>query len=297
MKTKLCIIICLFLCLVSCTQSKQKGLFVSLLQDWQGKEIVIPDSMCTIQGSRYLLDVFTYEYRILNYVDSVGCLSCNLRFQEWNILLKDFQDKKCEVMPLFVFYPGNLEKVKELQALAKRFSVYFPIVIDTLDLVNHLNKFPDDARFHTFLLDKNNKVLAVGNPVLNPHVKDLYFKIMQSEETLKINSRDKQVQTSVSLEATAFSIGDFSWQEERQGTFRLKNTGEKPLVIQDVITSCGCLTVDYSQEPVLPGKEAVIGVTYKADSPGYFNKVMTVYCNTEDAPIRLRVSGNALEKG
>ena len=198
-------------------------------------------------------------------------------------------------MPLFVFYPGNLEKVKELQALAKRFSVYFPIVIDTLDLVNHLNKFPDDARFHTFLLDKNNKVLAVGNPVLNPHVKDLYFKIMQSEETLKINSRDKQVQTSVSLEATAFSIGDFSWQEERQGTFRLKNTGEKPLVIQDVITSCGCLTVDYPQEPVQPGKEAVIGVTYKADSPGYFNKVVTVYCNVEDSPIKLRVSGNAVK--
>lgn len=146
--------------------------------------------------------------------------------------------------------------------------------------------------FQTFLLDKDNKVLAIGNPVLNPAVKELYLKIIQGKP-LQDDSKDKQVMTTVSLEATALSMGDFAWQEEQQGTFRLKNTGEKPLVIQDVITSCGCLTVDYSQEPVLPGKEAVIGVTYKADSPGYFNKVVTVYCNVEDSPIRLRVNGNA----
>ena len=137
--------------------------------------------------------------------------------------------------------------------------------------------------FQTFLLDKDNKVLAIGNPVLNPAVKELYLKIIQGKP-LQDDSKDKQVMTTVSLEATALSMGDFAWQEERQGIFRLK---------KDVITSCGCLTVDYPQEPVMPGKEAVIGVTYKADSPGYFNKVVTVYCNAEDSPIRLRVNGNA----
>ena len=148
--------------------------------------------------------------------------------------------------------------------------------------------------FQTFLLDKDNKVLAIGNPVLNPAVKELYLKIIQGKP-LQDDSKDKQVMTTVSLEATALSMGDFARQEERQGTFRLKNTGEKPLVIQDVVTSCGCLTVDYPQEPVQSGKETVIGVTYKADSPGYFNKVMTVYCNVEDSPIKLRVSGNAVK--
>ena len=90
-------------------------------------------------------------------------------------------------------------------------------------------------------------------------------------------------------------MGDFAWQKKQQDTFKLKNTGEKPLVIQDVITSCGCLTVDYPQEPVQPGKEAVLRMTYKADNPGHFNKVVTVYCNAENSPIKLRVSGNAME--
>ena len=289
-------VLCFFLSIVSCSQSEQKEQVITLLQEWQGNRIVIPDSMYTIQGNRYFVDTALYRYRILNYVDSVGCLSCNLKLQEWNMLSKEFQDKNCQVTPLFVFYPGNVAKIREIRTLAKNNKTDFPIIIDTLNVINRLNKFPEDTRFHTYLLDKDNKVLAIGNPVLNPAVKELYLKIIQGK-TLQDDSEGKKVVTSVSLEATALSMGDFSWQEERQGTFRLKNTGEKPLVIQDIVTSCGCLTVDYPQEPVQSGKETVIGVTYKADSPGYFNKVMTVYCNVEDSPIRLRVSGNALEKG
>ncbi|MCL1616074.1 DUF1573 domain-containing protein [Bacteroides sp. ET71] len=289
-------VLCFFLSIVSCSQSEQKEQVITLLQEWQGKRIVIPDSMYTIQGNRYFVDTALYRYRILNYVDSVGCLSCNLKLQEWNMLSKEFQDKNCQVTPLFVFYPGNVAKIREIRTLAKNNKTDFPIIIDTLNVINRLNKFPEDTRFHTYLLDKDNKVLAIGNPVLNPAVKELYLKIIQGK-TLQDDSEGKKVVTSVSLEATALSMGDFSWQEERQGTFRLKNTGEKPLVIQDIVTSCGCLTVDYSQEPVMPGKEAVLRVTYKADSPGYFNKVVTVYCNAENSPIRLRVSGNALEKG
>ena len=285
-------VLCFFLSIVSCSQSEQKELVITLLQEWQGKRIVIPDSMYTIQGNRYFVDTALYRYRILNYVDSVGCLSCNLKLQEWNMLSKEFQDKNCQVIPLFVFYPGNVAKIREIRTLAKNNKTDFPIIIDTLNVINRLNKFPEDTRFHTYLLDKDNKVLAIGNPVLNPAVKELYLKIIQGK-TLQDESEDKLIMTTVSLESTVLSMGDFSWQEERQGTFRLKNTGEKPLVIQDVVTSCGCLTVDYSQEPVQPGKEAVIGVTYKADSPGYFNKVVTVYCNVEDSPIKLRVKGEA----
>ena len=293
MKTKLCIIIGIFLCLVSCNQSRQEASLISLLQDWQGKEIVIPDSMCTIKGSRNVADAFSYEYRILNYVDSAGCLSCNLRFREWNILLKEFQDSKCQVMPLFVFYTKNERKIKEIQALAKRFSVYFPIVVDTLDAVNNLNEFPDDARFHTFLLNKDNKVLAAGNPVLNPHIKDLYLKIMQNGGTFERDSKDRQVQTTVSLDTTTISLGKFPWQEEQQATFKLKNTGDELLVIHDVVTSCGCLQVDYSQEPVRPGKEAVLRLTYKADYAGYVSKTVQVYCNAEDSPVKFWVKGEA----
>ena len=274
-------------CLSSCN-SEDKNVFKQLVQEWDGKVLSFPSQSVFTSLGKDTVDFFpNATYKIVSYVDSVGCMSCKLQLYKW----KDFINRLQDVPVLFYMHP---KKVDELQYILEKNFFDYPVCIDVNDSLNKLNHFPTEMEFQTFLLDKNNKVVAMGNPVLNPKVKELYLKIIQGKP-LQDDSKDKQVVTTVSLESTVLSMGDFAWQEERQGTFRLKNTGEKPLVIQDVVTSCGCLTVDYSQEPVMPGKEAVIGVTYKADSPGYFNKVVTVYCNTEDAPIKLRVLGNAVD--
>ena len=89
------------------------------------------------------------------------------------------------------------------------------------------------------------------------------------------------------------SLGRFDWQEEQKATFILKNVGDKPLVIQDVATSCGCTTVAYSKEPALPGKEIALEVVYKSEHPEHFDKTITVYCNTENSPLVLKISGDA----
>ena len=88
-------------------------------------------------------------------------------------------------------------------------------------------------------------------------------------------------------------MGKFDWQQEQTATFTVANTGDKPLAIEMVDTSCGCITVDYNQEPVRPDGSVALHVTYKAEQPEYFSKTVTVYCNAEGAPIRLTVSGNA----
>lgn len=274
-------------CLSSCN-SEDKNVFKQLVQEWDGKVLSFPSQSVFTSLGKDTVDFFpNATYKIVSYVDSVGCMSCKLQLYKW----KDFINRLQDVPVLFYMHP---KKVDELQYILEKNFFDYPVCIDVNDSLNKLNHFPTEMEFQTFLLDKNNKVVAMGNPVLNPKVKELYLKIIQGKP-LRDESEDKQIVTTVSLESTVLSMGDFAWQEERQGIFRLKNTGEKPLVIQDVITSCGCLTVDYPQEPVMPGKEAVLRVTYKADSPGYFNKVMTVYCNTEDAPIKLWVSGNAVK--
>ena len=122
------------------------------------------------------------------------------------------------VQVLLYLCPKN---VNELEVMLKRTDFEYPICLDMADSLNTLNHFPSNMAFQTFLLDKDNKVLAIGNPVLNPAVKELYLKIIQGKP-LQDDSEDKQVMTTVSLEATALSMGDFAWQEERQGTFRLK---------------------------------------------------------------------------
>ena len=280
---------------LSCMDSTRPQI-ADIVEEWYGKTLSLPSNLKFVLYDKEVTSLLQnkWDYAVVSYTDSIGCTSCKLQLNRWKDLINVFDSLYSQkVTFIFVMHPFDR---KELVQLLKEYQFDYPVCIDEDNLFDKRNHVPKNNMFQTFLLDKNSEILAIGNPVLNPKVKTLYQEIIQGG-SLQDDSEDKQVMTTVSLEATVFSMGDFAWQEERQGTFRLKNTGEKPLVIQDVVTSCGCLTVDYPQEPMQPGKEAVLRMTYKADSPGHFNKAVTVYCNAEDSPIRLRVSGNALEKG
>ena len=50
----------------------------------------------------------------------------------------------------------------------------FPFVYDPTGLFLTVNDLPDDNRFHSFLLDRNNKILLVGNPLGNDNLWELY---------------------------------------------------------------------------------------------------------------------------
>lgn len=97
----------------------------------------------------------------------------------------------------------------------------------------------------------------------------------------------------IAVSATTINLGEFSSEQSQSCIFTLYNTGENMLVINDVVTSCGCTSVEYSKEPVSPGKSLDIIVTYKADHPEHFNKTITVYCNSSASPLRLKIMGNA----
>ena len=146
--------------------------------------------------------------------------------------------------------------------------------------------------FQTFLLDKDNKVVAIGNPIHNSKVKELYLKTIQGEK-VEQDKGTEVMKTKINIDKISISLGHFDWQKEQKATFTLKNTGNKPLVVQDVNTSCGCTSVSYSKEPVQPSGELKLEVTYKAKHPEHFNKTITVYCNMESSPLVLKIMGDA----
>ncbi|MBQ3610059.1 MAG: DUF1573 domain-containing protein [Bacteroidaceae bacterium] len=143
--------------------------------------------------------------------------------------------------------------------------------------------------FQTFLLDKENKVVAIGNPVLNPKVRELYVRLIAGNEGTKSST----TQTQVSVSQTVVDFGKFPMHEKKEHSFALINTGNNVLAVQDVITSCGCTKAEYSKEPVRPGGTLEVKVIYEADEPGRFNKSITVYCNAEKSPLQLTIRGLA----
>lgn len=280
-----CLIIPFFL--GSCQENTK---IENVLTEWLGKEILYPQGTAIIvwNGTNFAKEQI--KYKVFVYTDSSGCLSCKLNLTGWKrfILLTDSVASE-EVQFLFVFQPIRLN---ELKMLLKSESFSYPIFVDMDGNFNKLNHFPSDINYQTFLLDKDNKVLAIGNPVLNPKVKDLYLRIIRGESPQAPSDAGTPV-TTVSVSSTEADLGTFPWQEPRTCTFTLRNTGDRPLVIHDVTTSCGCLTVDYPEEPARPGEELTLRAHYRADSRGTVLKSMQVYCNAQGSPLRLRVTGTA----
>ena len=279
--------------LCSCQDSHKKHL-THLVNKWENKEILFPTNSVFIIKGKDTVDFTPFirqsHYKILTYVDSTGCTSCKLKLYDWKWLIQEFDSLKKKVA--FLFYYHTKDKAKLLYFLQYE-NFNYPACIDDKDSLNILNRFPTETMFQTFLLDQENKVIAIGNPIHNHKVKELYLKIIKGEAP-SIDAKQAKPMTSVTIDQTAIDMGTFSWQKGQTASFTLINTGDKPLVIEAVGTSCGCVTVEYPKEPVRPGGHATLQVTYKADQPEHFLKTGTVYCNAEESPIKLEVSGNAI---
>ena len=96
---------------------------------------------------------------------------------------------------------------------------------------------------------------------------------------------------------------DFGVIKEEDGrvshVFTFKNVTEGPLTIKNVRASCGCTTPAWSREPIAPGAEAQITVTYNASGrPGAFHKSVTVTLSngTEDITQVLFIKGKVTPK-
>lgn len=72
-----------------------------------------------------------------------------------------------------------------------------------------------------------------------------------------------------------------------------KNLGVVSLTVENIVTSCGCTSVEYSRRPVSLKDSLVIKIKYKAESPGYFNKDIAIYCNVLSSPVYVKLSGKA----
>lgn len=283
----------LILIFTACKESEHQYL-TRMVAEWENKQIQFPSNiqLTDLSGTNTSFDSIKCKYTIVTYIDSIGCLSCKLKLTEWKLFIEQLNSKVPNtVRILLAFYSANKQEIKYL---LKRDSFNYPVFFDEHDSLNKLNGFPMKESFRSFLLGENSKVVAIGNPVHNPKIKDLYLKIIQDEE-IGQEDTNKKIQTEVSIDKTSFSFGKFDWKEEQKTTFTLKNVGNKPLFIQEVTTSCGCTTVTYSKEPVRPGKETIFEVGYKAEDPGYFNKTITVYCNAKISPLTLKISGSANE--
>ena len=81
-------------------------------------------------------------------------------------------------------------------------------------------------------------------------------------------------------------------------TFEFKNTGNAPLIITNVQSTCGCTVPSKPTEPIMPGKTGKIDVKYNM-APGPIRKTITVESNAsnyEGGRIPLKIKGEVIVK-
>ncbi|WP_294619655.1 hypothetical protein [uncultured Bacteroides sp.] len=176
--------IILLVCLFGCKRVNVHDEAVQLMKEWSGKEIIFPDSLkFTLFGNDFVCDTIPIaEYKIVTYIDSLGCASCKLRLSSWMELIQQLNA---------MFYLHPLDS-RSLKAILRRDNFNYPVCMDKDDQLNKLNRFSSMLDFQTFLLDKNNRVVAVGKPVHNPKVKELYLNILNPSKEKKVD-RNTQV--------------------------------------------------------------------------------------------------------
>jgi len=78
--------------------------------------------------------------------------------------------------------------------------------------------------------------------------------------------------------------------------FEFTNTGNAPLVISDVTSSCGCTIPKKPESPIQPGENGEIEVKYNTELVGPIRKTVSVYSNAGESPKSLKIKGRIVEK-
>lgn len=78
--------------------------------------------------------------------------------------------------------------------------------------------------------------------------------------------------------------------------FKFENTGDQPLILHNVTSSCGCTVPEWPKEPIDKGEKGVIKVKYNTKRAGSFQKSVSVYSNSPNSPLVLRIKGTVKEK-
>lgn len=95
----------------------------------------------------------------------------------------------------------------------------------------------------------------------------------------------------IEFEKKTVDFGTLKVGDVKVVTITYKNIGKKPLILDDVISSCDCTEVEWSKAPVMPGKTGTIKATYTAKNVGLISKRLTVLSNANTDRVILQLKG------
>ena len=112
--------------------------------------------------------------------------------------------------------------------------------------------------------------------------------------TLWVSAQEK---AEIQFKEETIDYGKINRGSNGLRVFEFTNTGDAPLVITNVRSSCGCTIPKKPEESILPGQQGKIEVQYDTNrAAGPFRKAITVSSNASNPTKILKIKGELIEK-
>lgn len=93
------------------------------------------------------------------------------------------------------------------------------------------------------------------------------------------------------FDKTEHDFGEIEKGTQVETVFKYTNTGEAPLVITDIKSTCGCtVPKDWSREPLASGESGQFTVKFNGSGQNKVSKTVTVTANTEKGSEMVKIT-------
>lgn len=287
MKTTVQIILSCFIGLALWSCSSETDAYAKLVSEWQGREIVFPNIMTDVLTGD-TIDLSDADFTILTYVDSIGCVSCRMKLPLWKEVINSLDSiSDATINVLFIV---NSNDKSMMSYILKRDSYDYPVYLDKGNSFGIINGISENTSFHSFLLDKYNNVLAIGNPALNNKITSLYKSIISGERTVSISHEGV-----IKVNKHNIDLGSVPSENEITKQFQIHNEGNDTVYIRNILSSCHCTDAIVHSDKIPPKAHIDAMVRFSADSiSGIFNNTIQIFYVGFEYPSIIQLSGNVL---
>ncbi len=120
--------------------------------------------------------------------------------------------------------------------------------------------------------------------------------LMSSLTLIAQQERKSKPKAQMAFASLSHDYGSVVYGADGTYRFNFTNNANKPIVITNVKSSCGCTIPSWPKEPIQPGKTGSIVVKYNTKLSGSFNKTVQVFSTADNSPVKLSIRGKVNAK-
>jgi hypothetical protein len=112
---------------------------------------------------------------------------------------------------------------------------------------------------------------------------------------LSISAFAQEKVAKIEFKTDVIDYGTIEKGSDGVRVFEFTNTGNAPLIISKVSSTCGCTVPSKPDGPILPGETGQISVKYDTNRVNPIRKTITVLSNADTPTVALKIKGEVID--